>query len=97
MPDRFIALAERVGLIVDLGQWVLDEACRQWAAWRRAGARVPTVSVNLSPVQVRGDYLVAQVASAMRRHGLPPGALTLEITESMAMLEPCLLYTSRCV
>jgi diguanylate cyclase len=88
MPDRFIALAERVGLIVDLGQWVLDEACRQWAVWRRAGARVPTVSVNLSPVQVRGDYLVAQVASAMRRHGLPPGALTLEITESMAMLEP---------
>jgi diguanylate cyclase (GGDEF)-like protein len=88
MPDRFIALAERVGLIVDLGQWVLDEVCRQWAVWRRAGARVPTVSVNLSPVQVRGDYLVAQVASAMRRHGLPPGALTLEITESMAMLEP---------
>ncbi|WP_394695221.1 putative bifunctional diguanylate cyclase/phosphodiesterase [Pseudoxanthomonas japonensis] len=88
MPDRFIALAERVGLIVDLGQWVLDEACRQWAVWRRAGARVPTVSVNLSPVQVRGDCLVAQVASAMRRHGLPPGALTLEITESMAMLEP---------
>ena len=88
MPDRFIALAERVGLIVDLGQWVLDEACRQWAAWRRAGARVPTVSVNLSPVQLRSGHLVAQVATAMRRHGLPPGALTLEITESMAMLEP---------
>ena len=88
MPDRFIALAERVGLIVDLGQWVLDEACRQWAAWKRVGARVPTVAVNLSPVQVRGDYLVAQVTAAMRRHGLPAGALTLEITESIAMLEP---------
>ena len=88
MPDRFIALAERAGLIVDLGQWVLDEACRQWAAWRRAGARVPSVSVNLSPVQVRGDSLVGQVTAAMRRHGLPAGALTLEITESIAMLEP---------
>lgn len=88
MPDRFIAQAERAGLIVDLGQWVLDEACRQWAAWRRAGARVPSVSVNLSPVQVRGDSLVAQVTAAMRRHALPAGALTLEITESIAMLEP---------
>ncbi|KRA41852.1 bifunctional diguanylate cyclase/phosphodiesterase [Pseudoxanthomonas sp. Root630] len=88
MPDRFIALAERVGLIVELGAWVLDEACRQWAAWQRAGARVPTVSVNLSAAQVRSEQLVAQVRSAMRRHGLPPGVLTLEITESMAMVEP---------
>lgn len=87
MPDRFIALAERVGLIVELGAWVLDEACRQWAAWQRAGARVPTVSVNLSAAQVRSEHLVAQVRSAMRRHGLPAGVLTLEITESMAMVE----------
>jgi len=88
MPDRFIALAERVGLIIELGAWVLDEACRQWAAWHRAGARVPTVSVNLSAAQVRSEQLVAQVRTAMRRHGLPPGVLTLEITESMAMVEP---------
>ncbi|HEY1036635.1 MAG TPA: EAL domain-containing protein, partial [Pseudoxanthomonas sp.] len=88
MPDRFITLAERVGLIVELGAWVLDEACRQWAAWQRAGARVPTVSVNLSAAQVRSEQLVAQVRNAMRRHGLPPGVLTLEITESMAMVEP---------
>lgn len=88
MPDRFITLAERAGLILDLGAWVLDEACRQWAAWQRAGARVPTVSVNLSAAQVRSEQLVAQVRTAMRRHGLPPGVLTLEITESMAMVEP---------
>lgn len=87
-PVRFVAVAERMGLIVDLGNWVLETACRQYAAWREAGLRVPTISVNISPVQFRGDHFVAQVEDAMRRHAMPRHALTLEITESMAMQEP---------
>ncbi|MET0327315.1 MAG: EAL domain-containing protein [Luteimonas sp.] len=87
-PMRFIAVAERMGLIVELGAWVLDAACRQYAVWRDAGLEVPSVAVNISPVQFRSGQLVAQVEDAMRRHRMPRHALTLEITESMAMQEP---------
>lgn len=87
-PARFIAVAERMGLIVELGQWVLDTACRQYATWAAAGIHVPTIAVNISPVQFRSGQLVAQVEAAMQAHAMPPHALTLEITESMAMQEP---------
>ncbi len=87
-PDRFIAVAERMGLINELGQWVLETACRQRAAWIAAGVDVPGVAVNISPVQFRSGQLVAQVETVMRDHAMAPHTLTLEITESMAMQEP---------
>jgi len=87
-PDRFIAVAERMGLIVELGHWVLEEACRQRAAWIADGLDVPSIAVNISPVQFRSGQLMAQVEAVMRDHAMPPRALTLEITESMAMQEP---------
>ncbi|HSK22236.1 MAG TPA: EAL domain-containing protein [Egicoccus sp.] len=83
-PNRFIPLAEQSGLIVPIGRFVLREACRQVATWRRgvAGAEDLTVSVNVSMHQLTGTDLVAEVAAALDDAGLPAHALTLELTES---------------
>ncbi len=82
-PGDFIAAAEETGLIVPMGMWVLDEACRQTAAWRREHARAAGlwVSVNLSTRQLLESDLVVQVAEVLDRNGLDPSALVLEITE----------------
>jgi diguanylate cyclase (GGDEF)-like protein len=83
-PSVFVPLAERHGLIASLGRWVIEEACRQAAAWRERGLRM-RIAVNLSGHQLRQDDLVDHLLAALRRHGLPPGRMTCEITESMAM------------
>ncbi|RHZ96337.1 EAL domain-containing protein [Cereibacter sphaeroides] len=82
-PDQFIPLAEEAGLIGDMGDWVLHEACAQAARWPDS----VSVAVNLSPLQFHGGALVDQVASALRASGLPPERLQLEITESV-LLDP---------
>jgi diguanylate cyclase (GGDEF)-like protein len=84
-PDLFIPLAEKTGLIVPIGTWVLNEACRQMSAWRNAGNRDWTISVNLSTVQFNHLSLVNTVRAALERYALEPRFLTLEITESTAM------------
>jgi diguanylate cyclase (GGDEF)-like protein len=86
-PAEFIPLAEESGLILPLGRWVLDEACRQLAAWRAAGRAALRVTVNLSVRQFADPDLVAAVAEALARAGLPADALWLEITESILMEE----------
>jgi diguanylate cyclase len=82
-PARFIDIAERAGLIDALGQEVLDQACRQMAAWQATGVPVRKVSVNVSMQQLRSGKLPAQVLSTLARHGLAPAGLELEITESL--------------
>ncbi|CAH0443853.1 putative signaling protein [Ralstonia syzygii subsp. syzygii] len=84
-PDAFIPLAEKTGLIVPLGAWVLDEACRQMAQWRREGRTGWSIAVNLSAVQFAHAALVDSVRDTLARHALEPQGLTLEITESTAM------------
>jgi diguanylate cyclase len=84
-PGQFIPLAEKSGLIVPLGMWVLDEACRQMSEWHAAGHRDWTISVNISAVQFTHLGLVNMVRGALERHALEPRCLTLEITESTAM------------
>jgi diguanylate cyclase (GGDEF)-like protein len=84
-PDAFIPLAEKSGLIVPIGAWVLDEACRQMREWTDAGRRDWTMAVNLSPLQFAHAGLVETVRSTLERHALDPRCLTLEITESTAM------------
>lgn len=87
-PAEFIPLAEETGLIVPLGQWVLDEACRQGRAWQRRFADELSVGVNLSPRQLQDPDLVRRVAEALEHSGLPAANLLLELTESVLMSEP---------
>jgi diguanylate cyclase (GGDEF)-like protein len=83
-PAVFIPIAERHGLIGTLGQWVIDEACRQARAWRDQGLRM-RVAINLSVHQLRQPDLAERIAKALQRHHVNPQLLTCEITESVAM------------
>jgi diguanylate cyclase (GGDEF)-like protein/PAS domain S-box-containing protein len=83
-PDRFIGLAEETGLIVPLGKWVLETACRQTMRWRATGAN-PMVSVNLAARQVAEPGLVADISAIIADVGIPPTSLQLELTESAIM------------
>ena len=84
-PARFIPVAEDCGLIVPIGVWVLNEACRQAQAWQQAGWRTLVMSVNLSALQLRRASLVDIVAAALAHSGLPPALLELELTESILL------------
>jgi EAL domain-containing protein (putative c-di-GMP-specific phosphodiesterase class I) len=84
-PDRFLPLAERTGLIVPIGNWVINEACRQMAEWHALGKEGWNIAVNLSTVQLANAGLVDIVRTALQSNGLPPRFLTLEVTESTAM------------
>ena len=84
-PDSFISIAEETGLIIPIGQWILQEACRQNSAWQQAGLPPISVSVNLSPIQFRHAGLVQSVAAALQQANLDPACLELELTESFVM------------
>lgn len=84
-PDTFIPMAERSGLILPLGEWVLDAACAQLRAWHDAGHDSWTMSVNLSPVQFASSNLLDTVRETLARHQLEARFLTLEVTETTAM------------
>ena len=84
-PDEFIPMAEETQLIIPMGDWILDEACRQASEWRAGGLPNLTMSVNLSPVQFRQPDLVARVRQALEQHGLQGVDLELEITESVVI------------
>ena len=83
-PTELIAVAERFGLIGAVGEWVLDEACRQMRAWEDAGLRI-RLAVNLSAHQLRQDDLVQRIRGILARHRIDASLLTFEITESVAM------------
>jgi diguanylate cyclase (GGDEF)-like protein/PAS domain S-box-containing protein len=80
-PSEFIPIAEDTGLIVPIGEWVLEQACREAATWPRGIC----VAVNLSPVQFKGKHLVEAVAEALSHSGLEAHRLQLEITESVLL------------
>jgi diguanylate cyclase (GGDEF)-like protein/PAS domain S-box-containing protein len=85
-PDQFIGLAEETGLIRPLGRWVLDQACRELAGWRKAyGLPWLTMSVNISGYQLHHGSLVPDVSAALATSGLPAHCLVLEMTESVLM------------
>ncbi|BAL25713.1 EAL domain-containing protein [Azoarcus sp. KH32C] len=87
-PLKFIPLAERCGLIVPIGAWVVDEACRQLRAWMDDGMVHVNVAVNVSARQFRSGDLEGTVAAALKRHEVEPGRLMLELTESILMERP---------
>lgn len=86
-PGVFIPIAEEAGLILQIGEQVLDMACRQCAEWRKRGLEFP-VAVNLSPLQFRQQDLPATIARLLEQTGLPPRCLELEITESTFIDDP---------
>jgi diguanylate cyclase (GGDEF)-like protein len=83
-PDDFIPLLEETGLIVEVGKWVLEEACKQGAAWRAAGYPIG-MAVNVSGRQLDTDQLIVDIERALAESGLDPAALTVEITETTLM------------
>jgi EAL domain-containing protein (putative c-di-GMP-specific phosphodiesterase class I) len=89
LPMRFIRLAEEIDLIGEIGLWVLDEALNQLVVCRRVeGMENLTVSVNLSPFQLRDELLVPRIGRLLSRHGLAGSALNLEIAESATITDP---------
>ena len=86
-PGDFIPVAERSGLIHELGEWVIDAACRQIVAWDALGL-TPDVAVNVSPHQLRRADFTTRTMAILERHGVPASRLVLEVTESAAMEEP---------
>jgi diguanylate cyclase (GGDEF)-like protein len=82
-PDRFIPIAEESGLIVSIGQWVFDAACAQSAAWRSVGLGDLKIAVNVSRHELAAGSMVPNVQQALARHGVAPGNLVIELTESM--------------
>ena len=92
-PGEFIPVAERTGLIVALGRWVMNEACRQARAWQEEGLDLH-VAVNLSPIQFGDAGLVDDLRNTMRRHGVDPGRIVLEITESVFIENPANAVTT---
>jgi EAL domain-containing protein (putative c-di-GMP-specific phosphodiesterase class I) len=88
LPGVFIPIAEETGLIESIGQWVLEQACRDARAWLDSGGEPLRVSVNLSPVQFAREDLPVHVAIALASARLPPHLLELEITETVAMRSP---------
>ena len=84
-PAAFIPVAESTGSIVDLGRWVLDEACRQTRAWQDEGIDVPTVAVNLSAIQCKRPELEHDIVESLNRWNIAPGQIELELTESVLM------------
>ncbi len=87
-PIKFIPLAEEIGLIEVIGTWVIAEACRQLAAWKKARLHPGRIAVNLSARQLHSATLVNQVQASMQQYDIQTGELELEITESVAMADP---------
>ncbi|WP_420825743.1 EAL domain-containing protein [Pseudomonas typographi] len=86
-PGDFIPVLEELGLVVDVGEWVLHQACRQLKAWHQARVRVPKVSVNISARQFSDGQLGTRIAAILEETALPPACLELELTESILMHE----------
>ncbi len=86
-PSEFIPVAENLGLILELGEWVLDQACRHAAAFLNAGSRL-RVAVNVSAVQLQRAAIADQLGAALRRYNLDPSLLEVEVTEGVLIDRP---------
>ncbi|GAA0507615.1 bifunctional diguanylate cyclase/phosphodiesterase [Tatumella terrea] len=87
-PDKFLPVAEKSGMIIQVGEWVLNEACRQLAIWHAQGNTELSVSVNLSALQFEQEMLAQVVLNALTTNNVPPEKMILEITETTAMRSP---------
>jgi diguanylate cyclase (GGDEF)-like protein len=90
-PSRFIPIAEQSGLIIEIGAWVLAEACRQMQLWRSMGLADLTISVNVSSLQFHREVIETDVVNALDASGLPASALELELTESLLIQDSSMI------
>lgn len=86
-PIEFIPVAEQTGLIVPIGELVVQKVCAQLANWRRAGLPVKPVSINVSALQLKGDGLRQVLSASLEAHALPPSLIAIELTESSMLDE----------
>jgi len=84
-PNDFIPFAEETGLIISIGKYVLEEACRQAASWIKQGVSFQTISVNISPVELEQNDFLANLKAVLDKTGLPPHYLEIELTENVLM------------
>ncbi|QDZ86514.1 putative bifunctional diguanylate cyclase/phosphodiesterase [Priestia megaterium] len=82
-PNEFLPILEEVGLIVPIGKWVLEEACKQMKAWTELNSKASKIGVNVSPIQLKSSRFVAEMEQILKKTGLEPHFLELEITESV--------------
>lgn len=82
-PNEFLPILEEVGLIVPVGKWVLEEACKQMKAWTELNSKASKIGVNVSPIQLKSSRFVAEIEQILQKTGLEPHFLELEITESV--------------
>ncbi|MEB2291756.1 putative bifunctional diguanylate cyclase/phosphodiesterase [Priestia megaterium] len=82
-PNEFLPILEEVGLIVPVGKWVLEEACKQMKAWTELNSKASKIGVNVSPIQLKSSRFVAEIEQILQKTGLEPYFLELEITESI--------------
>ncbi len=83
LPEKFIPILEEIGLIAEVGEWVIKTTCRQLAQWRDKGYRLVPVSVNLSPSQFRQENLMERIKEQLAESHIEPGLLTIEVTENI--------------
>jgi diguanylate cyclase (GGDEF)-like protein/PAS domain S-box-containing protein len=88
LPGTFITLAEEIGMIVPIGDWVLNTVCAQQASWLKEHVDVVPVAVNLSAIQFKNGKVLHSIPDAFVRHGLAPRYVEFELTESMVMSDP---------
>ena len=86
-PDKFIPVAEETGLILPIGQWVLDEACKQAAYWKAQGLNLVPIAVNVSSHQFNKN-LIKSIQHCLKKHAIEPQLIVIEITESALMKDP---------
>ncbi|MGO0262032.1 putative bifunctional diguanylate cyclase/phosphodiesterase [Priestia aryabhattai] len=82
-PNEFLPILEEVGLIVPIGKWVLEEACKQMKAWTELNSKASKIGVNVSPIQLKSSRFVAEMEQILKKTSLEPHFLELEITESV--------------
>ncbi|OMH30797.1 bifunctional diguanylate cyclase/phosphodiesterase [Motiliproteus sp. MSK22-1] len=86
-PDRFISVAEKCGLILPIGRWVVEESCKQFAHWLKQGVQIDRIAVNVSGAQLQREDFVTVVKNALGNSGIDPRRLELEVTESFIMTQ----------
>lgn len=87
-PDKFIPISEESGLIIPMGEWILETACRQFVSWMKQGLQLKKIAVNLSGKQIQNRNILSSVQRILKETECPPECLELEITESFVMQQP---------